>query len=342
MKQKFITLFKISKVINMVRKLAFLLLILSINGIKGFSQQIWGYGNFENICDDREYHYKNVTNVVILGARLDGGVGFQADSLNQVYLGLNYMFEYGSNPYDLRPVPDLYYKYEVKNFRMFFGSFPRVNLLKYPLVLHTDSLMYYRPNIQGGLLELSRDWGYQNVWCDWTGHQTNTVHEAFMAGMSGRLKYNIFYLEDYFYMFHFAGTKLDATHVNDNGGGALYLGIDLSRKTLLETLKFDIGGVGNYDRTRPTNYNGFFGLQERLSLFYKIFGVDATYYKGDKIKLVWGDGFYKSGDYGRLDTYLKVFKSEKVDTKIGWSFHFVNGTYNDDSFQVLFRVNFLG
>jgi len=324
----------------MGRKFAVLLLILSISGIKAFSQQIWGYGKFENICDDREYAYKNVTNQVILGARLDGGIGFQADSLNQVYLGMNYMFEYGSNPFILRPIPDLYYKYEISHFRMFFGSFPRIDLLKYPLVLHTDSILYYRPNIQGGLMELSGDWGYQNVWCDWTGRQTATVHEAFMSGMSGRFKYNIFYLEDYFYMYHFAGTSIDASHVRDNGGGAVYLGIDFSNKTFFETLKFDIGGVENYDRVRPADYNHYYGLQERFSLFYKIFGLDASYYKGDKIILTWGDGFYRSGDYGRLDTYLKVFKNKKVDSRIGWSFHFVNGQYNDNSFQVIFRVNF--
>jgi hypothetical protein len=324
----------------MGRKFAFLLLILSISSFKAFSQKVWGYGNFVNICDDREYYYKNVTNVVILGACVDGGIGFQADSANQIYLGANYMFDYGSNPTAQQPIPDLYYKYEISKFRMFFGSFPRINLLNYPRILHNDTLNYYRPNIQGALMELSGDWGSQNVWCDWTGHQTETVHESFMAGTSGSFKLGIFYVENFLYMLHFAGTKLEATHVNDNGGGAVYVGVDFSKKTIFETLKFDIGGVGNYNRVRPILYNHYYGIQERFSLFYKIFGLDATYYKGDKIDLKMGDGFYRSGNYGRLDTYLKVFKNKIVDSKIGWSFHFVDGGYNDNSFQVIFRVNF--
>ena len=80
---------------------------------------------------------------------------------------------------------------------------------------------------------------------------------------------------------------------------------------------------------------------ERASFFYKYFGVDASYYSGGSLDLTWGDPFYKGGKYGRIDTYLKLVETKNVDTKMGWSFHFVQGKTLDNSIQVLIRVNFL-
>jgi len=325
----------------MFRRIILLSLIILIVPSKIKAQNQWFYANFNNICDDREYLTKYAMNQVILGARLDAGSGFKIDSIYQVFAGMNYMFEYGSNPFALRPVPDLYFKSEVPHFRMFFGSFPRYKLLNYPLLLLTDSIQYYRPNIQGGLMEYSGEWGYQNAWCDWTSRQTYTDHETFLAGASGHFQNNLFYIENYFCMFHLAGTKTKATSVRDNGGGAVYFGVDFAGKTFLDKCNFDIGGIGNYDRIRPLRYNHYWGIQGRASFFYKYFGIDATYYKGHKLALIWGEPFYTCGNYGRLDAYVKLWKTKHIDSKIGWSFHFVNGQNIDNSFQVLFRVDFL-
>jgi hypothetical protein len=313
------------------------LFILNIN-----CQEHWAYGNFNNIFDDREYT-SNVGlpyNRVILGARLDGGLGLKVDSLSEICAGGNYMFEYGSNPFALTPVPDIYYKFQLPKFRAYFGSFPRYKLLNFPLALLCDSISYYRPNIQGGLLEAKGDWGYENAFCDWTGRQTATVHEAFMAGGSGHLKQGIFYFENYFYMYHFAGLVNDPTQVADNGGGAVYFGIDLAGKTFLDKCSFDIGGIGSYYRVRPNPYEHKGGIQGRASFFYKYIGVDLYYYRGEDLRLTWGDPFYSCGNYGRIDTYLRLIESKHVDTRMGWNFHFVDGKTLDNSIQVLIRVDF--
>lgn len=327
----------------MFRKLIYLSLFLCILNFKAGSQEPWYYGQFKNIFDDREYNSGLAYNQVILGARADGGVGFTIDSISEVRGGLNYMFEYGSDPKALTPVPDLYYKLKTEHFKMQFGSFPRSELLNYPLALLTDTLLYYRPNIQGGFMELNGNWGNQNAWCDWTSRQTMTDDECFLAGGSGHFKYDIFYIEDYFYMYHHANTKPGITvyhNVRDNGGGAFYAGADLGKKTILEKLAFDIGFVGAYDRTRPNPYNHYDGLQIRMFSFYKIFGIDATYYKGDKLPLIYGEPFYNNcGNYARIDAYLKFFKIKQVDLKAGWSFHILNGNYLDNSIQLMLTAN---
>ncbi len=47
-----------------------------------------------------------------------------------------------------------------------------------------------------------------NLWLDWTGRQSQTVHEEFFMGLSGKFKTGIFYLQHFGEMFHYAG-KMD-------------------------------------------------------------------------------------------------------------------------------------
>lgn len=338
--RKFISLSANIKDKNMYRKFLILLLVIYLFFINGIAQEHWLYGSFDNIFDDREYTSGWATNQVILGERFDAGVAFKVDTVHQISAGMNYMFEYGSNPFALQPVPDIYYKYTIDHFRAFFGSFPRYRLLNFPLALITDSVLYYRPNIQGGLMEASGDWGYQNAFCDWIGRQTDTIHEQFIAGCSGHLKSGIFYFENYFYMYHNAGVLHKITPVKDNGGGAIYFGVDLAGKTFLDKCSFDIGGVGSYYRERPSPYDHKAGIQARAFLFYKYFGVDFYYYRGGRLNLKWGDPFYRCGNYGRIDTYFKLVKTKHVDTRMGWNFHFVNDKTLDSSIQVMIRVDF--
>jgi len=323
----------------MYRKYLSLLLILFSFIIKDAAQDHWLYGSWDNFFDDHEYRSSLVVRQKMIGERLDAGLGFTVDTINQIVTGLDYILEYGSNPLALQPVPDIYYKYSIDHFRAFFGSFPRYKLLNFPLALIKDSFLYYKPNIQGGLMEVNGDWGYQNAFCDWTGRQSATVHEAFLAGGSGHLKYSIFYFENYFCMYHYAGLLDLKTPVVDNGGGAIYFGVDLEGKTFLDKCSFDIGGLGSYNRQRPISYDRKAGLQERASFFYKYFGVDMFYYSGGKLLLTWGDPFYRYGRYLRADTYLKLVKSKHVDTKLGWSFHNVFDKTNDNSVYLMIRVD---
>ena len=335
----------------------FLLIPILLSLIIDLQAQQWWYGSFSNICDNREYFSNYAHSQTILGARLNLGSGFEVDSLHQVFAGLNYMIEYGHKPFSnpipdnaannrsWNPVVDLYYKYEKENFRVQLGSFPRYKNLNYPLALITDTFQYYRPNIQGGFMELAGTWGNQNVWCDWISRQTYIAREQFMAGTSGHIQFKNLYIEDYLYMFHNASSmaKDTSSHLQDNGGFAFYAGYDLNNKTPLDILKIDIGYVGAYNRFRPDPYGFFSGIQVRAFIFYKFAGIDGTYYKGEKLPLVNGDPFYSNtGNYARFDAYIHPFKSKHIDSKIGWSFHILDGGKKlDNSLQVLLRVNFL-
>ena len=56
------------------------------------------------------------------------------------------MYEFGGELLGVTPQIDLYYSYNTEKLQMYFGSFPRRDLMNYPLFLLTDSLDYYGRN----------------------------------------------------------------------------------------------------------------------------------------------------------------------------------------------------
>jgi hypothetical protein len=163
----------------------------------------WSAG-FDGFLDNREYFSIDIPKT-IFGSRLRGEVGASLKEIHTLRAGVNFLFEFGSDPWVRRPDYTAYYKLKYKPFEFFIGSFPRRGLLDYPLALLADTLHYYRQNIQGVYLEFRRDWGYQNAFIDWTSHQTDSLPERFLFGFSGEAHFGLFYYSHHLIMGHFAG-----------------------------------------------------------------------------------------------------------------------------------------
>ncbi|MBN2519055.1 MAG: hypothetical protein JXB17_01000 [Bacteroidales bacterium] len=321
----------------------FLLLIINSLYISCFSQKPEFHGTLDNIADNREYFSQYAIPQTILGARVDlNAEFFNEDSVNSAVLGFNYMYECGHNVFAYKPVLDIYYHYHKNNVDYYMGSFPRKNLLFYPLILLTDSLQYYRPNIEGGLGQITGKLGYINVWIDWTSRQTNEVRETFLAGISGKFKPGLVYIEEYLYMYHRAGVHNPppGDHIRDNGGGATFIGVDLSEKQVLNKLLIDIGLAYSYDRYRPNPYGYARGGMMRFETLYKRFGINGLYYSGDKQHLAYGDMFYSGGKYGRLDIIIIPFSSNRISSRAVLGIHFAADEINTSQ-QVLITYKFL-
>ena len=115
----------------------------------GLSQTPGFYLGFDGILDNREYFTPYGIHQTIFGARINPGVAFSWDTVHQVRVGLNYMYEFGGELLGVKPQIDLYYSYNAGHIRFLFGSFLRRELLDEPLMLMTDSHDYYRPNLEG-------------------------------------------------------------------------------------------------------------------------------------------------------------------------------------------------
>lgn len=308
----------------MKKRLLFFALLISASLS---AQETDWYVNFHNIMDNREYDQTVGNPQSIMGVRLDIAGGLKQDATSGLYFGINYMYEYGGQLDSITPALNLYYEIDREDFAFYAGSFAKEKVIDFPLFMFADSLNYYTPNMGGMAFEFRRNWGKQNIFVDWTGRQSATTREAFVVGFSGQYKRNTFYVENYGYMYHYALTDgFDPNeHIRDNGVGALFIGADMSDKTPLDILKYDIGAVGNYDRNRPADFTMNGGVMGRLNAHYKRVGVDITTYIGDQLYVPLGDQLYKNGNYTRADLCAVPIKGKYIESVFKWSFHFTGG-----------------
>jgi hypothetical protein len=288
------------------------------------------------------------------GVRFAPEVSLRFDSVHSIVAGLNMLHEFGSDKTigDISPIA--YYQYSRKPFRFMAGAFPRnFALERYPRIFFTDSVTYYRPEMNGILWEYSRNRLFANIWLDWTSRQTHEMREAFLIGFSGKYNPGIFYIQHFGYMFHFAG-KMDPVideALHDNLVFLTSIGLDFSGKTIFEKIEVNAGWVSGLDRARADKtgwfvHNGF--LSEAL-IEYKRCGLFNTFYAGDgqmfyyedhDNELYWGDPFYRTNTYNRSDFYINFIRNNIASARIIFSFHFTErNIYNEQALKVSFNLN---
>ena len=287
----------------------------------------WNTG-FHGFMDNREYFNEFIEPQTIFGSRIFADVGFAVNDYNRFRAGLNYFYEFGSKGDLIVPDITMYYNGFNKYFDFYIGAFPRHGLITHPFILLTDTLEYYRPNVEGMFLGVKSDWGYHNIWIDWTSRQTNTKRETFLIGGEGMLRKGILLYQHNFIMYHFAGpaVPIPDDHIRDNGGLTVSMGVNLSSKIFLDSLILKSGAALSYDRIRHEyDINFPLGWLSNLVVMHKGLGFNGVYYYGDRQILLYGDGFYKSKNYGRIDLFYQGNKSTRIKGKLQFSFHFVPG-----------------
>ena len=317
------------------------IVLLSLCVIPGVAQTPRFYLGFDQILDNREYFTDYGYPQTIFGARINTGASFSFDSVHQIHVGINYMYEYGGELLGVTPQIDLYYSYRSDRLDFFVGSFPRRELMDYPLLQLTDSLDYYRPNMEGASVRYSWGWGTVHGWVDWTGRETEEIRESILAGFDATLKAGIFYFNTMATRFHLARTTAadDSNQIRDDGSLVVMAGGDLSERVGLDRLDLSSGWVSTYLRVRPAGYNWNHGWLTQLDLRKSIFGFRGSWYMGGPSPLLYGDRLYSHGDYGRLDFYIDPFRNPRITSKIGWSLHFLPGEGILHSQQILIHIN---
>ncbi len=304
------------------------LLIILIISVKSLSQQFEWEAGFFGFFDNREYFNEFIIPQTILGENIAAEAGFVINNNNRFRAGLSYTYECGSKGDYLLPDMIMYFKGSWKPATFYIGSFPRYELVAHPRAMLTDTLLYFRPMVEGMYLEHRRSWGYQNIWLDWTSRQTDTKRETFLVGASGLFNKGIFLYQHHFIMYHFAGPAIDIPndHIRDNGGLNVMPGTNLSRISGLDTLTVSSGFLMSYDRLRHVYELRFmWGWLSDVNICYKGFGLHGVYYRGDGQVLLYGDGFYKSTAYGRADLYYERKYLDRIWSRLDFSFHFLPG-----------------
>jgi hypothetical protein len=326
-----------------MRKSFYIVLIFTLLSVASGAQDFEWNAGLDGFLDNREYFITGNPQT-IFGSRLRGEIGTTLKDIHRFRAGLNFLFEFGSDPWVRRPDYTAYYQLDYGPFDFYIGSFPRRELLDYPLALLSDTLHYYRPNIQGVYLGFTRDWGCQNVFIDWTSRQTDTLPERFMFAFSGEARFGLFYYNHHFMMGHFAGAALETDNsLRDNGGFDINVGTDLSRLVPLDTLLFSVGALVSVDRDRQyyLDWKTPAGFVARGMVMWKGLGLEGLYYRGEGHTFLYGDPFYRLKQYGRLDIFWAPFRSGTVRGKIDFALHFAEGQI-DYSQQILLSIDFDG
>lgn len=278
------------------------------------------------------------------------------DTVNKVNIGVSLLHEYGSPEAIGSFFPTAYYESNRGPVRFIMGAFPRSRTLdNYPRLFFQDSILYYRPNINGLFTEYRRGENYINVWIDWTGRQSKTVNEQFFIGFSGKYKRGIFYLQHYGAMFHYA-SKAEPVVEEPLHDNLLFLssaGIDLAGRTFFDKLEINAGWAIRLERSRAENSgwlsSGGFLMETRAE--YKWIGLFNTYYNGNNMmryypelgnKLYWGDPIYRSKSSDRADIYIAFLRKHTVNVNLTYSLTFMEQRiYHEQMLKVLINLNSL-
>jgi hypothetical protein len=315
------------------------ILLLLLVSCHSFAQKLEYSVLFHGIGDNREFAESAKANSqTILGERFSFELGTTIDEQHQFRAGLSHLLEFGSDLDYNKPKLTAYYHFSDKNSEFYFGAFPRMDLIDYPLAMLTDTLQYYRPNVEGMFGKYQWDWGYQTGFIDWTGRQTETVHESFLAGIAGKITIKSFFLENYLIMYHYAGTLYGDPdfHIEDNSAVSFFLGSDLSDILPIQKASIKVGTLGSFFKERSVDEE-FLSAWSFVGEFYgeiKHFALRSTFHKGQGHKITMGDRFYDVDSYLRTDVYWKFIDSKHVQGKFNLSMHLVDGGYLDQSQQL--------
>ena len=303
-----------------------LAILLVLTTFIGKSQNFEYQGLFEGIGDNREYFNNYGFPQTILATRTAFEAGVKSNN-HKIRGGFSYLFEFGSDIDAQKPKLTMYYQYSDNKKEMLFGAFPRRDKIDFPLVMLTDTFLYYRPNIEGMFGVARWDWGHQNGFIDWLSRQTNENREIFTAGLSGEVNYKNLFLQNYILMTHVApsAVRVPNDNVKDYLGFAFQAGIRTSENQVFEGyVKAGILTSTYRQRSVTDGYIVANSFYAEAKWKYKKLGIKSMLSSGGNHNFAYGDHFYRAKNYWRTDAIWYFINHEKVKGTFNWSFHLID------------------
>jgi len=308
------------------------------------AQQIGLKIDFLGYADNREYQAPYTIPKTFFGATISPNLYFQLENNHRLYGGAHFNQEFGINKENQSRInPIAYYNYQTDKVDFAIGFIPRYERTKdiHRMVL-ADTFQYDRPNLEGMYFQYKNKGFKQALFIDWTSKQGFSNRERFIVGLSGKYQKGLFYIQNEGMLYHNALTSNDSIdeHIQDNALVMLRLGVDLSKKTPLDSLTIDAGASYGLDRVRSVyEMQKAPGFISNIYLGYKRFFLANTLYLGKALNLPNGDPYYHRSGYDRIDIGWIPFKSDRIEGKFTASFHVSDG-YFDNQQQFILRYRF--
>ncbi|MDD5764772.1 MAG: hypothetical protein PHW79_00780 [Candidatus Marinimicrobia bacterium] len=284
--------------------------------------------NYHGFLDNREYYNSVQTPKTYIGSDFMTTAFFQITPSHEIAFGLDYIYELGGR-FDDHPLKTVMnYRYNREPFYFQVGVFPRRDLLHYPLALLTDTLDYFRPNIEGFYVNYSGKRISENFWLDWMSCQSEHTREIFMTGFSGNLTIGQFSLSHYTVVNHFALSSPSPAdeHIRDNVAALLKIGWQNGNAGFLDTLQISSGVLMSADRSRHvSDWYSARGWYSEIMVSHGRFAFAGTFYLGERQKILFGDRFFGAKSYARTDLIVHVIRIPTVQTDCSLGLHFIEG-----------------
>lgn len=306
--------------------------------LRAFPQKTeWGISTF-GFFDNQEYKSNNRISQTMAGMWIQPHLGWQLNKKQSLHIGIGGLLEWGAPDLFQKGLVTAYYQYSLPSFKFSLGSFSRDHLRgEYSNAFFSDSIRYYRPNMQGFTFQWGNPHDYFELFLDWTSRQTTTQREQFMAGGAAKYNYKLLFGGMRGYYYHYAKVK-DAPanmSIQDYGISNVFIGIDLSKKTSLDSLLFQVGPLAGLERNRGIgDWQLPVGMLAEFRMAWKHVLLEETLYLGDSQQrfgdlgagaYYWNDAFYRSTSYSRTDIYYKLISNRFAQCNIGATFHLEGG-----------------
>ncbi|MFV0265871.1 MAG: hypothetical protein ACK5HT_01925 [Draconibacterium sp.] len=291
---------------------------------------------FEGIGDNREFTQPYANPQTIIGTRGAFELGVSMDN-HRLRGGLSHLFEFGSEMDAQKPQLTMYYQYLDDRTEFTFGAFPRRDKIDFPLAMLSDTLLYFRPNVEGLFGDVKWDWGHQNGFVDWVGRQTETRREQFMAGFSGEIFHKNLFLQNYMLMFHNAHTLHNnpPLHIKDYLGFAVQAGIRTREKaTVTGYIKAGVLNSTYRERGVTDGYDTSTSFFAEAKGRYRNFGVKSVLNAGGGHKFAMGDSYYRAENYWRTDLIWYFINYKNVRGTFNISMHVADWDTFDNQQQL--------
>lgn len=310
----------------------FFILVSIITNAQDFEYKVL----FEGIGDNREFTSFYGISQTILASRAAFELGVNIDN-HRIRTGVNSLFEFGTDINTIKPKLSLYYQYVSDTVEFMFGALPRRDNIIFPLAMLSDTVSYFRPNIEGLYGKIKWDWGYQNAFIDWVSKKTNEDCEQFMAGSSGEIFYKNLFFQNYLIMFHNVSEVYNnpTFQVEDYAGGAFQLGVRSDKNSLIESdIKAGVLMSGYRVRYSQAGYDFGISLFAELNLRYKKYGFKSVLSSGNGHVFAFGDTYYAANNYMRNDIIWYFINHKKIKGRFNYSFHIVDWEHIDQQQQL--------
>lgn len=331
-----------------IRKYILLAILCCATSFVGMAQNILWNADFDFRFDNREYGDPSkmvAPSGTLFGANLRPEIGLGWGYGHSLMLGTTIPADMGSENFMGTPELLAYYAFDGQKFDATLGLFPRSRLLgRYSYAFFSDSYRFYKPTIEGMLIQYSKpDW-FVELGCDWNGLRSKTRREMFTIIFAGEARKGLSYA-GYTATLHHHAASDSAKGVVDNGLADFYVGLDFSSLMRGSTLSFQVAWVQAYQNDRhyigtPTLPGGF---ELEVNMKHNDVGLRNTYYKGEDLMPYWnspyedglggiygdnlyfGDPFYRVGEkgyYNRLELFWEPKLNDGVSLRIASVHHY--------------------